>query len=129
MLALLPLLLLVVATTSFAQTPCEGTPAYSPCEMAFELEAGDLTAHPNPYSTVTLRVEFRSPRFRTYAMPAFWDGGRKMIVRFSPTEAGQWIYKATSNVASFDGRQGMFSAAASDAPGFVTVANVHHWAT
>jgi hypothetical protein len=74
-------------------------------------------------------VEFRSPRFHTYAMPAFWDGGRNMIVRFSPTEAGQWTYKATSNVASLDGREGTFSASTSDAPGYVVVANVHHWAT
>jgi hypothetical protein len=129
MLALLPLLLLLAATAAFAQTPCEGTPAYSPCEMAFELEAGDLTAHPNPYATVILRVEFRSPSFRTYAMPAFWDGGRKMIVRFTPTEAGHWLFKASSNVRSFDGQEGMFNAAASAAPGFVIVANVHHWAT
>jgi hypothetical protein len=129
MLALLPLLFVAVATAAFAQTPCEGTPAYSPCELAFELTATDLAAHSNPYATVTLRVEFRSPRFRTYAIPAFWDGGRKMIVRFTPPEAGQWTYKATSNVPSFDGQQGMFNAAASEAPGFVMVANVHHWAT
>src|SRR5208337_93980 len=129
MLALLPLLLLAVATAAFAGTPCEGTPAYSPCELVFELTPADLAAHPNPYATVTLRIEFRSPRFRTYAMPAFWDGGGKMIVRFTPTEAGQWTFKVTSNVSSFDGQQGMFSAAASDAPGFVIVANVHHWAT
>ena len=31
-------------------------------------------------------------------MPAFWDGGRKMIVRFTPTEAGQWDYRTTSNL-------------------------------
>ena len=129
MLALLPLLLVAFATAAFADTPCEGTPAYSPCEMTFELQPADLAANPNPYKTVALRVEFRSPRFRTYLMPAFWDGGRKMIVRFTPTEAGQWIYKATSNISSFEGRQGMFSAVMSDAIGFVNVANVHHWAT
>ena len=97
--------------------------------MAFELSPADLAANPNPYKTVALRVEFRSPRFRTFAMPAFWDGGRKMIVRFTPTEAGPWTFKASSTVASFDGRQGMFSSPASEAPGFVVVANVHHWAT
>jgi Domain of unknown function (DUF5060)/Protein of unknown function (DUF4038) len=129
MLALLPLLLVAVATAAFAQVPCEGTPAYSPCEMGFELSPADLAARPNPYASVMLRIEFRSPRFRTYAMPGFWDGGSKMIVRFTPPEAGPWTYKVTSNVPSFDGRQGMFSAAASDAPGFVVVANVHHWAT
>ncbi len=88
MLALLPLLLLAFATSAVAGTPCEGTPAYSPCELAFELTPADLAAHPNPYASVTLRIEFRSPRFRTYAMPAFWDGGGKMIVRFTPTEVG-----------------------------------------
>ena len=62
-------------------------------------------------------------------MPAFWDGGRKMIVRFTPTEPGQWTYRITSNLPAFDGKEGMFNAAASDAPGFVNVANVHHWAT
>src|ERR1700722_12625471 len=98
MLASLPLLLLAVVTTALADTPCEGTPAYSPCEMAFDLSSADLAVHPNPYVTVTLRVEFRSPRFRTYAMPAYWDGARKMIVRFTPTEAGHWTFKATSSL-------------------------------
>ena len=112
-----------------AQAPCEGTPAYSPCEFSFELSTADLAAHPNPYSGVDLHAEFRSPHFHTYLMPAFWDGGRKMVLRFTPTEAGQWTYRTTSNVAAFDGQNGTFNAAASDSPGFVNVANVHHWAT
>lgn len=125
-----PLLLLCFsALSAFAQTPCEGTPAYSPCEIPFDLSVADVTAHPNPYATVALRVEFRSPHFKTYLMPAFWDGGRKMIIRFTPTEAGEWIYRVTSNLSTFDGKQGMFKATASDSPGFVNVANVHHWAT
>ena len=61
---------------SAAQTACEGTPAYSPCEIVFELSAADAAAHPNPYVSVELHAEFRSPTFRTYLMPAFWDGGR-----------------------------------------------------
>jgi hypothetical protein len=129
MLARLPLVFCffaLVRTPALAQSPCDGTPAYSPCEMPFELPAG----HPNPYATVTLQVEFRSSHFHTYLMPAFWDSSRnKMIVRFTPTEAGQWTYRATSNIPAFDGKEGMFNAATSDAPGFVNVANVHHWAT
>jgi hypothetical protein len=132
MLARVPLvfclasLCFLVQTPALAQTPCEGTAAYSPCEMPFELP----TANPNPYATVALQVEFRSPRFKTYLMPAYWDASRnKMMVRFTPTEGGQWIYKVTSNIKTFDGQEGMFNAAASDAPGFVNVANVHHWAT
>jgi hypothetical protein len=122
-------LLFFCAVSALAQTPCEGTPAYSPCEMNFELAPADLAAHPDPYASVALRVEFRSPRFKTYPMPAFWDGARKMAVRFTPTEPGQWLYRVTSNVPAFDGRQGAFNAAESAAPGFVHAANVHHWAT
>jgi hypothetical protein len=128
-MARLPLLLLcLLARSALAQTPCEGTPAYSPCEMLFDLPSAP--ANSNPYVTVALRIEFRSPRFKTYLMPAFWDSSRnKMVVRFTPTEAGQWIYRITSNLPAFDGKEAMFNAAASDSPGFVNVANVHHWAT
>ena len=83
---------------------------YSTCEVTFELPA---TSHPNPYATVDLRIEFRSPRRRTLAMPAFWDGGRKMVVRFAPNEPGQWDYHVTSNVAEWDDKTGSFTAAAS----------------
>src|SRR6202162_1268658 len=121
--------LFLLAVPIFAQTPCEGTPAYSPCEIVYELSGADLAAHSNPYVSAQLRAEFRSPHFKTYLMPAFWDGGRKLILRFTPTEAGQWIYRTTSNVAALNGKDCTFNAAASESPGFVNVANVHHWAT
>jgi len=111
-----------------AQTPCNNTPAYSPCEMAFELSDADAAGHPDPYTGVTLQAEFRSPRHRTFVAPAFADGGRKLVIRFSPTEAGQWDYLINSNVAAWDGKTGTFTAASSDAPGFIRPANVHHWA-
>jgi hypothetical protein len=128
MLARLPLIVLIAAP-AFAESSCDGTPAYSPCELVFELSAGDLAAHRNPYVDVQLQAEFKSPRFHTYAMPAFWDGGRKMIVRFTPTEEGQWSYRTTSSLAAFDAKEGAFNAAASESPGYVKAANVHHWAT
>jgi hypothetical protein len=62
-------------------------------------------------------------------MPAFWDGGRKMTIRFAPTEAGQWSYHITSSLPAFDAKEGAFTAAASESPGYVKAANVHHWAT
>ncbi len=111
-----------------AQTPCDNTPAYSPCEMVFELSEQDAAAHPNPYWNVDLKAEFRSPRHRTFLQPAFWDGGRKLIIRFAPTEPGEWDYRLTSNIKAWEGKTGMFTAAASEAPGFVRAANVHHWA-
>ena len=67
MLARLPLFVFLglAGLPLFAQTPCEGTPAYSPCELTFELSAGDLGAHPNPHASVEIKAEFRSPRFNT----------------------------------------------------------------
>src|SRR5437588_8510377 len=105
-------------------SPCGNTPAYATCELVFELSEQAAAAHPHPYQTVEMKAEFRSPRRRTLAIPAYWDGGRRMIVRFAPTEPGDWDYRVTSNVADFDGKAGNFTAAASDAPGFVRTANV-----
>ncbi len=117
------------AASAGAQAPCEGTAAYSPCEMTFDVGAAGQE-YVNPYVSITLQVEFRSPHFKTYLMPGYWDGTRNiMVVRFTPTEAGAWTFRATSNVSAFDGKEGTFNADASDAPGFVNVANVHHWAT
>jgi hypothetical protein len=108
---------------------CDNTPAWSPCELVFELSAKAAAAHPDPYASVELRAEFRSSNMRTYALPAFWDGGGRMVLRFAPTEPGRWEYLLTSNVPEWDGLTGSFTASASDAPGFLRVANIHHWAT
>lgn len=124
-LLLAPFLLLPAAR---AQSPCANTPAYSPCEFVFELSAQDAAANPNPYAGVRLHAEFRSPRFRTFLMPAFWDGEHRMVIRFTPTEPGDWIWRTTSNIPAFNGKSGTFTAAPSDAPGFIRTANVHHWA-
>jgi hypothetical protein len=115
--------LALLIPAAFAQSPCDNTKAYSTCEIAFDLPA---SVH-DPYTSVDLRLEFRSPRRRTHAMPAFWDGGRRMIVRFAPTEAGAWDYHITSSVPEWNDKEGKFTAAASEAPGFLVPANVHHW--
>jgi hypothetical protein len=111
-----------------AQTICNPTPAFSPCEVVFELSEAEFAVHPNPYKTVEIHAEFRSPRHRTFLLPAFWDGGRRMVIRFAPTEPGLWDFRVTSNLESFNGKIGQFTATESDAPGFIRVANVHHFA-
>lgn len=111
-----------------AQTVCPPTPTYSPCDVVFELSEQDAAAHPNPYLSVRLDAEFRSPRFRTLKVPGFWDGGRRFVVRFAPTGEGQWEFRTSSNVPSLNNRQGAITAVGSDAPGFIRPANVHHWA-
>src|ERR1051325_5762147 len=73
-------LIALLAPAARSQTACNNTPAYSLCELTFELPEKEAAAHPNPYGDVDLRVEFRSPRRRTYAMPAFWDGARRLVV-------------------------------------------------
>ena len=124
-----PVLLLgVAALLGFSQTVCPPTPAYSPCEIAFELSAQDAAAHPNPYRTVELEAEFRSPRFRTFRVPAFWDGGRRMLLRFAASGPGTWEFRVSSNLKQFDGKDGQFTATEAAAPGFLHQANVHHWA-
>ncbi|MBV9508173.1 MAG: DUF5060 domain-containing protein, partial [Acidobacteriia bacterium] len=126
--AIFLLVLASALSTLSAQEACNNTPAYSTCDMVFELSSTDGRTHANPYADVNLQIEFRSPRHRTISIPGFWDGGQKMVVRFAPTEPGEWAYLVTSNVAAWEGKTGTFTAAASEAPGFVRLANVHHWA-
>ncbi|MDW8131345.1 MAG: DUF5060 domain-containing protein [Bryobacterales bacterium] len=121
-------LLLFAAGSTGAQSVCPPTPAYTPCDVVFELSEADAAAHPNPYRTIRLDVEFRSPRFRTLRLPGFWDGGRRFLVRFAPTGPGEWLFRTSSNAPSLDGREGSISALPADSPGFLQPANVHHWA-
>jgi hypothetical protein len=121
------LAILALAVPGLRAQSCDNTPAYSTCEMAFELSEAEAAAHPHPYASVELRVEFRSPRRRTYGMSGYWDGGRRVVVRFAPTEEGQWDYLVSSNIAGWNGKTGSFSAAGSPSPGFILPANVHHW--
>src|SRR5262252_4553713 len=123
------LLLAIAPLAAHAQTPsppgtCNNIAIYTPCEMVFELPPDSA----KPYENVDLRIEFRSPRHRTVAMPAFWDGGRKMVVRFAPTEAGAWDYHVTSNNREWNDKTGEFTAVASETKGFIHPANKHHWA-
>lgn len=114
---------LLAAAPLFAQPTCPVTPAWSPCDLVFDLEAAE-----NP-GRVDLRAEFRSAHHRTYLMYAFRDGDRRLVIRFAPSEEGDWEYRLTSSLARLDGMVGHFSASASDSPGFVRIANVHHFAT
>ncbi len=112
-----------------AQNTCPPTPAYSPCDLLFELTEQEAAAHPNPYLSVALEVEFRSPRYRTLRLPGFWDGGRRIVVRFTPTDPGEWAFRVTSNIARFNDQQGRIAATDSGSAGFLRPANVHHWAS
>jgi len=113
--------------SAFAQTVCEPTPAYSRCELVFDLDKQEMAAHPSPFLTVQLHAEIRSPRHRTIALPAFWDGGGRMVIRFAPTEPGEWEFRITSNIERFNAKQGKITALDSEHQGFIRAANGHHW--
>jgi Domain of unknown function (DUF5060) len=116
-------MLLLLALPLFAQPACPSTPVWSSCELVFDLDADRKP------DGVELRAEFRSPHHRTYLMHAFPAGERRFVIRFAPSEAGTWDYRLTSNLASLDGKLGQFNAVESDSPGFVKVANIHHFQT
>jgi hypothetical protein len=126
----LPLLFACAVAALRAQTPCPATAVYSPCDIVFELNDAEAAAHPNPYVSVDLHAEFRSPKHRTYLLPAFWDGGRRMVIRFSPTEAGDWDYRVSSNLQRFEGATGQLAASTVENAelGFIRTANMHHFA-
>jgi hypothetical protein len=94
---------------------------WSPCDLVFDLEPTE-----NP-TQATLQAEFRSPRHRTYLLHAFQDGERRLTIRFSPTEAGEWEYKISSNLTRLNDQETTFTATSSESPGFIHTANVHHF--
>jgi hypothetical protein len=116
-----PWWIVLYAFPAWAQLPTCTVPAWSACDLAFDLDAGE-----NP-AAVELHGEFRSPR-RTLLIRAFKDGDRRYVLRFAPTEPGEWDYRLTSSVKRLDGQIGKATATPSDSPGFVRVANVHHFA-
>jgi uncharacterized protein DUF5060 len=111
----------VLALPAWAQMPTCSVPTWSACDLAFDLEAGE-----NP-ATVQLHGEFRSEK-RTLLIQSFRDGDRRYVLRFAPTEPGEWAYRLTSNIKRLDGQLGKATATPSESPGFVKVANVHHFA-
>ncbi len=113
--------MVVLALPALAQMPTCTVPAWSACDLVIDLEAGE-----NP-ALVQLHGEFRSAK-RTLLIQAFKDSDRKYVLRFAPTEPGEWAYRLTSNVKRLDGQLGKATATPSDSPGFVKVANVHHFA-
>lgn len=109
-----------LALPVWAQVPTCTVPAWSSCDLAFDVAAGE-----NP--AVQLHGEFRSAK-RTLLIQAFRDGDRRYVLRFAPTEPGEWDYRLTSSLKRLDGQLGKVTASPSDSPGFVRVANVHHFA-
>ena len=121
------LMILLLTMAAWGQKLCPDTPAYGVCDIVFELDDAEAKAHPEPWKTVELKAEVKSPRFRTFLVDAFWNGGRTMVLRVAPTDDGVWELKLTSNLARFDKQSLKFNGLVSELPGFIQSANVHHW--
>ena len=129
-MALVAILALLLAPASAAKDleACGSVPVYDPCEIRVEVPGTELSSHSNPYASVTLRAEFRSPKGgRTKVMPAFWNGGNQFTLRFSPDFEGRWDYRLISNIESLDKRTGSFQAVEARTPGFIQVFNSRYF--
>jgi hypothetical protein len=120
------LLLAALAPLAGGQQPCAPTPVWSACEIELPIAESDLGVHPDPSATVDIWGEFRSPEFKTFRLPAFWDG-RGMRLRFAPDKAGPWTVRLSGNIELYDGKTLNFLATPSEAPGFLRPANLHFW--
>lgn len=123
-------LALAAAAALPAQTvdACESVPVYDPCEIVVELGASEAAKHSSPFTDVELRAEYRSPKGgRTKVMPAFWDGGGRFVLRFSPDFEGRWDYRLISNIGNLDKRTGSFEALPARTPGFIEVFNTRYF--
>ena len=99
---------------------CPPTPAYSICDIAFDVPA-------NTPATAELNAEFRGPSHRTFLLRAFRVGPNRMMVRFSPFEAGVWDVRISSTLDTYHEKQAQFTATPSSSLGWIEVANVHHF--
>ena len=100
-----------------AQTDCPPTPQFSPCELVFDIP-GAKTDQPIDLQALRFAHRTRPPA----AARAFWDGGSRWIIRFTPAEAGTYVWQLSN------GKEGQFTATPVDKPGWLRAANVHHFA-
>jgi hypothetical protein len=127
LLLLLPLCLGVFEAR--AQQWCAAPASWRPCDIVFELNAAEQAAHPRPIGTLQLQAEIKSPKFRTVLARAFPDGPGRYIIRFAPQEEGNYEVRLSSNIARFQGVTQTLAVQATEHPGFLAPANMHHWWT
>jgi hypothetical protein len=116
---------LAFSAAAWAQTVCPPTPRYSTCDLVFDVPSA------NGDQPLDLHAEFRSPKHATALVNAFWDGGTKWVIRFTPTEAGPYTFRLSGALNSLNGKEGQFMATAdekNDRTGWLRPANVHHFA-
>jgi hypothetical protein len=113
---------LALAAAASAQTICPPTPQFSPCEFVFDIPSA------NSDQPLDLEAQFRSPHQNSGIAKAFWDGGTRWVIRYTPAEPGSYAYRISSRLAEFNGKEGQITSTPVNRPGWVRAANVHHFA-
>jgi hypothetical protein len=110
------------AAAAYGQTVCPPTPEFTPCNLVFDIPSakGD--------QPIDLQAEFRSPHQSTGLVKAFWDGGTRWVIRYTPAESGAYAWRITSSLPGLGGKEGQFTSTPVDKPGWLRAANVHHFA-
>ncbi len=110
------------AAAACGQTACPPTPEFTPCDLTFDIPSDESGA------PIDLQAEFRSPHQSTGLVKAFWDGGARWVIRYTPAEAGTYVWRIRSSLPGLGGREGQFTATPAAKPGWLRAANVHHFA-
>jgi hypothetical protein len=115
-------LLLILAAVAQAQTVCPSTLQFTPCELVFDIPSATSD------QPIDLQAEFRSPHQNTGLVKAFWDGGSRWVIRYTPAESGTYAWRVTSTLQGLGGKEGQFTSTPVEKPGWLRAANVHHFA-
>ena len=99
------LLIFALAAVAGAQTVCPPTPEFTPCDLVFDIPAAN-GAQADIDHTIDLQAEFRSPHQNTGLVKAFWDGGTRWVIRYTPAESGSYAWRLLSTLPGFGGKEG-----------------------
>src|ERR1700733_3065864 len=93
-------LFFALAAVATAQSVCPPTPEFTPCDLVFDIPSA------NGGRPIDLQAEFRSPHQNTGLVKAFWDGGKRWIIRYTPAESGNYAWRVTSTLPGLASKEG-----------------------
>ncbi len=114
----------VIAVAASAQTVCQPTPEFTPCDIVFDIPSATGSID----HLIDLEADFRSPHNNTGLAKAFWDGGTRWVIRYSAAEPGSYTWRTRGTAPGLAGKEGQFTATPVDRIGWLRAANTHHFA-
>jgi Protein of unknown function (DUF4038)/Domain of unknown function (DUF5060) len=113
-----------------ASSPCSAlAQAEVPKWSVVEVNLTPSGSSSNWYTDANASVigTFRGPAGVTKRVNGFWDGGRSVKIRFTPTVQGHWTYRTSSSNSGLNGKTGKFDCVKPTPPkhGFLRVDAIH----